>query len=288
MKNFDFINAGSLDNAIAILAEKGEKACLCAGATNIMVAIRAKKINDKVLVNIRDIAELKGIDFTDGIVSIGSLTPIAILAKSDILKENAPALFMAANDFADPVTANSATIGGNIADASPAADTAPSLLVFDAKINVVSKKGKRVIPADQFFKGVRKTALAPDEIITSISFIPAAASGFYKIGLRNAMAISIVTAAASVELDNNGNIADCKIALGSVATTPVRAKNAEAFLTGKKPDMDTLAEMAEVIQKDINPIDDIRATAAYRRQVAPVCVKRAINFALYGECQQGK
>ncbi|MEN6621704.1 MAG: xanthine dehydrogenase family protein subunit M [Smithella sp.] len=285
MKNFDFINAASLDDAIAILAEKGEKACLCAGATNVMVDIRTKKINDKVLVNIRDIAELKGINFSDGIISIGALTPIAVLTKSDILKGYAPALFMAANDFADPVTINSATIGGNIADASPAADTAPSLLVLDAKINVVSKKGKREIPVDQFFKGVRKTDLAPDEIITSISFIPAAASGFYKIGLRNAMAISVATAAAFVKLDKNGNIADCKLALGSVAPTPIRAKNAEAFLNGKKPDKETLAGMAEAIQEDINPIDDIRATAAYRRQVAPVCAKRAINFALYGECQ---
>ena len=288
MKNFEFINAKTLDEALKALSELGNKALVVAGGTNVMIDIRAGKLNDKTLVNIRDIDALRGISMENNVITIGALTTLYDIEQSDLLKENAPALWMAAQTFADPTTRHIATIGGNNANASPDADTSTSLLVLDAKVNVKSLKGDRQIPINEYFKGVRKTALAPDELIVSFSFAPAKCA-YLKIGQRNSMAISVITVASAAELNDDGTVKWVRTAIGSCSPTAVRAFNAEKAVVGKKLTEEVWADVAKEIQKDINPrAGSLRATPEYKREVAPVLMKRTILKALYGECELRK
>ncbi len=287
---YEYKRPKTLNEAAEILSQN-DNAVMIAGGTCLMVDIRGKKLDGHMLVDIKnlcadDAARIGGIALLpDGQVSIGALSSIASIASSDIILDNAKALYLASNVFADKTTRNTATIGGNVAYASPAGDTLPALIVHDARIFVTGASGEREISVHDFFTGFRKTALKHDEIITRFVLKPKK-SGFIKLGLRNSMAISVATAAASVDTDDNGIITDCRIALGSLAPVPVRAENAESAILGKPWNEDTWRSMYEALQNDISPIDDIRATAKYRRRVAPVIVKRAINLALYSECKE--
>ena len=278
MEKFEFLSVNSVSEALEAINTLPEVR-IVAGATNVMNNIRSGKQKPANLVSLDKLDELRYIKLEDGKVKIGGLTRLADIAESEIIKENAPALHMAANVFADPNTRNRATIAGNICDASPAADSAPSLLVFDATVNLESINGKRSVAITDFFKGVNRTAREDNEIVTSIEFAPCKKSGFYKVGMRNAMAISVVTAAAAIELAEDGTVKDCKIALGSVAPTPKRAVNAEKALIGKKLTEETYESIADIVRGDISPIDDVRATRTYRLGIAPVTVKRAIELA---------
>lgn len=285
MKNFSYLKVGNIEDALKVLDENKEKIYLVAGGTNVMVDIRAKKRNNLTLVSICDIGELKGIKEENGKITIGSLTTIDELANSEILRDKAATLFLSANDFADPTTCNSATIGGNIANASPAADTATPLLALDAEVIIENKNGVRRVAIDEFFTGVNKTVLKPDELITRFEFKPSSKTCFYKLGLRNAMAISIVTVACNIEVDDKDIITECKIALGSVAPKPVRAYSVEKNLIGKKYTEKNVDEALEYLKDDISPIDDIRSTKEYRNGVSKVIVKRVLNKS-FGICEQ--
>ena len=278
MKNFEYIKATDLKSAFNILDQEKGRALPVAGTTNVMVDIRAGKINDCLLVNIKDIDVLTGFKYSRGKISIGALTTISEIAESVLISKKAPALWMAANTFADPTTRNSATIGGNIAYASPAADTAPALLALGAEVLIGSKAGKRRVPISEFFVGVNKTVLEKNELVLAVEFAANNHSAFYKLGLRNAMAISVATAAAAVRRDKLGNITHIAVAMGSVYKTPLRCYNVEKALTGKSYINDK--EMVKIIEKalikDISPIDDVRASAEYRLSVAPALVNRVI------------
>ena len=278
MDKFEFLSVKTLSEALEAI-NRFPEVRVVSGATNVMNYIRAGKIKACTLVDISKLNDLRYIKYEDGKVKIGGLTRLAQIAESDIIKEYAPALYQAAQVFADPNTRNNATIAGNICDASPAADTAPSLLVFDAVVTLESVNGKREVAITDFFKGVGRTARENNELLTHIEFAPAKNSGFYKLGMRNMMAISVVTSAAAVELDADGVVTSAKIALGSVAPTPKRAVNAEAALIGKKLDDAAYESIAELVRGDISPIDDVRATRAYRLGVAPAIVKRALEAA---------
>jgi carbon-monoxide dehydrogenase medium subunit len=231
------------------------------------------------LVSIRHLTDLKFIKDQGDRIVICPLTSISELEHSEIIKKNAHCLFQAANHFADPTTRHSATIGGNIANASPAADTATPLLALNAIIRVKSADGDRTIPASEFFVGVNKTALLPEEMITAIEIVKNEANSgscFIKLGLRNAMAISVISVAAGAQLEN-GSIKEVSIAFGSVAPTPVRALKTESYLSGKALTEDVLNEAKKLVQTDISPIDDVRASAEYRRDVAGVLLARALK-----------
>lgn len=285
MKNFSFINAPTLPEALDALDRLREKAWLVAGGTNVMVFIRSGKRNDRTLVNIRDIAELSGISEQDGVVTIGAGTTLSAIASSEILKKSAPGLYAVASQFADPTTRNSATIGGNVANATAGGDTIPSLLVLDAVAHVESKaSGKREIKLSEIFTGPGRTCIAPNEILTHFTFAATPRQGAIKLGARKSMSIAIATVAAYVEMAGD-TIKDCRIALGAVSAMPERAYNAEKAVVGKKLDADTFKLLAEEIQKDMSPRDpSVRSTASYRRAVVPVLVKRAMLLAATGEC----
>jgi carbon-monoxide dehydrogenase medium subunit len=224
-----------------------------------------------------DISWLKDLDYIvdEGEqIRIGALTRLQTILESKVIKEKVSVLADAIEVMASWQVRNVATIGGNLCNASPAADTAPPLLVLDAKLKLLSKEGVRVISIGDFFIGPGRTILKPNELLTEI-LIPysdeGVASAFIKIA-RTAMDLAKVNVAASLKTENEV-ITDVKIALGSVAPTPIRAFEAEKSLIGKEYNEENVRIAAEIASKEIKPITDIRSTAEYRREVTKVIVR---------------
>jgi len=272
--SFDYSQVNTLEEAQAILKASPD-ARPVAGATDIMVHIRAGKLKQAHLVDISGLEDLKGIGEVDGKIRIGALTVISDLVASELIREKAPALHQACSQLADPIVRNKATLGGNVANASPSADTVPALMALDANLIIASQEGERILPLCEYYKAYYVTDLAQGELIKAIEFKPNKLSGFEKLGLRNAMAISVVSAAAAVELDDEGRITRCLISMGAVAPYTVRTPKTEAFFVGKKLSPDLFEGLEDVLKEDIKPISDVRATEFYRSGVSAEIVKRA-------------
>ncbi len=278
LPEFDLVMPENLQTALENLGQRSPGVVPVAGGTNLTVDMRSRRHIPTTLVNIEHIQELSGIHQGDDRIEIGGGATIAEISKSPLIAAAAPALKEAAQVFANPLIRNRATIGGNLADASPAADTAPPLLVHEARVELRSAKNCRIVPLDEFFVGVRKTVLQPDEIIKAVHIpktnVPSASS-FYKLGLRKADAISIASVAVYLE-NNHGACGKVRIAMGSVAPKPLRAYAAEEFLTGKHLSQNLIEEAAKLAAEASSPISDIRGSAEYRRRMVFVLTRRLL------------
>ena len=251
-----------------------------AGGTDLVVQMRSGRRRIETLVDLGGLA-LAGIHERDGGVEIGAGTTMDAIAGDTSVRGVCPALAEAAQLVgAWPIQCR-ATLGGNLANASPAADTAPPLLAADARVVLASSRGRRELPVEELFVGPGATAMAADELIVSV-FVPAwerppgrAVDRFVKVGPRREQIISVVSLAARIAV-SGGVVADVRLALGSVAPTPFRARSAERFLLGGVVSAATRRQAAAVIQEDIAPIDDVRAPADYRRVAAAVLLDRAL------------
>lgn len=249
------------------------------GGTDILV--EAKEHGDVAarLVDISSIPELRQITVTPKKVLIGAAVTITEVMSHPVIRAEFPALAMSCDWFASPQIRNRATLAGNIANASPAGDTVPALYADDAVLNLKKKVGRRSLPISQFIQGVRKTALEPGELITEI-VLPRIAGdhvgAFIKIGQRQALAISKTMIAISAIRNANGVIRKLGIALGAVAPTILRIPEAELLITGKRLTHELAAAARKIVEATIQPIDDIRSTAAYRRTVSGVITERAL------------
>lgn len=281
LPEFELVIPRTLNDALEVLAAGSPDILPIAGGTNLTVDMRSGRHEPKVVVDIEKLPELKGIRRENGQVWVGGGVKIAELLKDGLVAETAPALKSACAVFANPLIRNRATVGGNLVDGSPAADTAPSLLALDAEIELTSKNDKRWLPLDEFFIHVRKTARRPDEVVTALRWTlpqPGTASAFYKLGLRKADAISVVSVAVVLEVEKNV-CRKARIALGSVAPRPVRAKAAEQFLTGKPLARQVFEEAAALAVEAASPISDLRASAEYRRRMVAVLTRRMLEQA---------
>jgi CO/xanthine dehydrogenase FAD-binding subunit len=226
--------------------------------------------------------ELRGIALDGDTISIGALTTFTEIRGSALCREHLPALVVAAATIGAAQIQNRGTIGGNVANASPAGDTLPVLLAMDAAIELGSHRGERLVPAAEFFPAYRQTALAPDELILRVR-IPLRAgreTRFRKVGTRRAQAISKVVMAVSWRSHGpSAGWSDVRVALGSVAATPIRAAAAEAALEGARPSPETADAAAEALAAELEPIDDVRSTAEYRRMVAARILHRIVRDA---------
>jgi xanthine dehydrogenase small subunit len=254
-----------------------------AGGTDVMVRITGEIGEPPVrMLDLWRLDELRGISSDGGAISIGALTTYTEIRRSAPCREHLPALVEAAATIGAAQIQNRGTLGGNIANASPAGDTLPVLLALDADIVVGGSRGERTIPATAFWVAYRRTALAPDELILRIR-IPVAGgreARFRKIGTRRAQAISKVVLALSWR-DNGRSQAwnDVRVALGSVADRPIRAPHAEAALEGRLPNPETADAAGEALAGEITPIDDVRSSADYRRIVAARVLHRLVRDA---------
>lgn len=282
VNSFKYISPKTKEEALKILDELGEKGKIVAGSTNVLPDIKAKKISNCVLVDISNLDELKDVNEVGENINIGSLTTINQLLQSNIIAREAQVLWQACRNFADPLVRNRATIGGNIVNASPAADGVVPLLALDATVCVESlANGKREVPLYEFFKGPGKTILQHGELVTSVNFPKASGmkSAFIKFGLRKAMAISLANIGVVLQI-NEDTITQARIALGALAPTPLRARETEKYLCGKRINDEVMAEASQIIKTEIKPISDVRASQTYRQYLTGVLLRRAIKAAL--------
>jgi xanthine dehydrogenase FAD-binding subunit len=240
-----------------------------AGGTDLLVAARRHGPCDVAL--LEGIPGLDGVDLRDGHVRLGAMAAHAELARHPLVRQYLPVLAQALAVLGSPLVRNMGTIGGNLASASPAGDTLPPLYVLDAQAEVSSREGVRRTPIGELILGPGRTALAPGRIITAVH-VPLPPCGclhhFEKVGRRDALAVAVASLAALIVRDDDGRVVQARIAVGSVAPTVVRCHEAQACLLGRRLDREALAEAGEAVRRAVSPIDDIRATAAYRRKAA--------------------
>jgi len=262
----------TLSEAVSMLAAGPGTWRPFAGGTDLMVQLESGALPEGRYLGLWKIGELRGIHEMGDTVEIGALTTYSEILASDLLGREYALLGHAARETGGVATQNRGTIGGNIANASPAADTPPALLVYDAELELISVRGTRRVPYDVFHLGYKKMDLAPDELIAGVR-LPKRALGwrehYRKVGTRKAQAISKVCLAGALRLDGSGGSAvDVRIALGSVAPTVVRARSAEGAIRGQRLDPVVVEAAVHALAQDIAPIDDIRSTARYRLSVA--------------------
>ena len=270
----------SLKEAISLLKEHGDKAEVIAGGTDLLVRMKKGDALPDFFISIEGIQELDytNYDAKDGL-RIGARTPIRSIVNSSLIKDKFGALAYAAAKLATPTIRRQATIGGNLCNAAPSADMAPSLIVLGAQLKINGSDGQKSMPVEEFFTGPGQTRLSSSEILLEIHVpkpLPNSAAIYLKQTRSKGADLAIVGVAASVIMDGEV-IKDVKIALGAVAPTPIRAKKAEEILKGKKPDDKILEACAEAASLESSPIDDVRSSAAYRKKLVKVLVKRAIK-----------
>lgn len=275
-----YIAPNSLQEIIKLLKRLKGKATLIAGGTNIIPSMRSGELKQKVLIDLSQIKILCYIKEEKNRIRMGGLTSISEISSSKIVEKHAPILFEAANQLGNPLVRNRATLAGNLADASPAADTAVPLLVLEATI-IADKDGRkgRQIPIDRFFLGPNKTVLKKDEIIREITFPKPKSDtkmAYIKLGLRNAMAISVVSLAILLEMENH-YCKKARVSFGAVAPIPKRVYRIEEMLMNKEITEKLLGICCEKVKEEIHPITDIRASAEYRSSMASVLLKRLIQ-----------
>lgn len=272
-----------LEQAYELLADADAAAWRpIAGGTDLMVQIAGGLgPPPERLLDIWALDELRAIRAEDGVLEIGALTTYTELRRSSVVAEALPALAEAAGTIGAAQIQNRGTIGGNAVNASPAGDTLPILLACDAELVLGSVRGERSVRADAFWTGYRTTARRPDELLLRIRIpIPAGRQvRFRKVGTRRAQAISKVVMALAWTAATEGRWQDVRLALGSVAPTTVRARRAEAALEGGSPTRETADRAVAALDGDIEPIDDVRSTAAYRRRVAGRVLHRLLRDA---------
>lgn len=248
-----------------------------AGGTDLMVLLEAGKLQHRKFLSIWRLPELRGIEFTPEHAILGALTTYSEVRHNEILAREFPLLARAASETGSIATQNRGTLGGNIANASPAADSPPALLVYDAELELVSAGNARWVPYLGFWTEYKQIAMHPDELIRRIRLPRSAATGtalvtatskhyYRKVGTRRAQAVSKVCFAATAQVESN-RIRNARIALGSVAPTVFRAIETEKILQGEALTPALLRVAQETLSREIAPIDDIRSTARYRRRI---------------------
>lgn len=279
-EDFDYLRPGNLDEAVAVLAERGCACRLLAGGTALLVDLRAGHRCPELLIDISDLPALRFMVAERQVVRIGAATTLTEIAESPMVNKSSPMLAMAATSVGGPQIRNKGTIGGNLVYASPGADMAPALLALEAVVKLKSLSGEREVPVAEFFVGPRSTVCRPDEIITEVGFPldPPSRGTFIKLGLRSAMAVSVASVAVWVKTQpSNGAITEARVALGAIAPTPIRAKAVEESLRGRVPDEEVIKKAATLASGYVHERQYFRASGEYRRRVVSVLVQRALE-----------
>jgi xanthine dehydrogenase FAD-binding subunit len=285
LKRFDYFAPESLDGAIAILRERGDGGRLLAGGTDLLVQMKEAGVHPPYVVSLRRLRELRGITFDEQQgLRIGAMTTMAEVADNPIVRKRYPVLVDGASIVGSVQTRNMATIGGNICNAAPSADTAPPLLVLGSQVEIAGSGGRRQVPVEGFFAGPGRTILGRNEILIGLAIpTPAPRSGglYERHTPRAEMDIAVVGVAALVTLEPDRDlIREVRIALGAVAPTPLRAPETEAFLAGQPPSEDVFERGAELAAEASRPISDVRGSAAFRRHLVRVMTARCLRAAV--------
>lgn len=280
MSRFEYHQPESLRDAIALAARFGEEASFLAGGTDLMVQIERGRIAPRHVVGLHRVPGLAGIE-ANGRIGLGAGVTHRAIERAPTLGGALRCLIEGAEVIGGHQVRNVATVGGNLANASPAADLVPCLLALDGTVRLVGPGGERELPIERFLLGPNRTARRPDELLTLVSLpaLPAhSSSAFLKAGRRRAMEISVVCVAARLTLDaSRERCLEARIALGAVAPTTIRAREAERALEGRPVGGEAFERAAAAAQEACRPIDDVRASAAFRRHLVGVLVRRALD-----------
>lgn len=278
MRIFEFIRPQDLSELLRIKKDLRKKALILDGGTNLLIYIKGGVIREGTIVDVTRLPELKGIRRVNGSVEIGAAETMTDLMNSPVLQESIPFIPEFLRDFGNLLVRNTSTIGGNIADASPIADSAPPLLVLGAEVVAAKTEGERVIPLDEFFVKPQETTLEADEVLLRFRVpVPKAGRGnFIKLGLRRGTSCSVASVAVWLVADG-GSVQDIRIALGGVAPKPIRVKKTERDFTGKKLDEQTINRIAKGVKEEIKPITDVRGSADYRQEVSARLLARVVK-----------
>jgi CO/xanthine dehydrogenase FAD-binding subunit len=267
--SYQLTTPASLEHALAVIGDEPGVWRPFAGGTDLMVLLEAGKLPHRNYLNIWPLDELRGIAVTNSHVTLGALTTYTEVQANAVLREEFPMLCQAASETGGLAIQNRGTLGGNIVNASPAADSPPALLAYEAEIELVSRSGSRWLPYHGFHTGYKQMNMRADELLARIR-LPRNTAGvthyYRKVGTRKAQAISKVCFAGVVRIENE-HIADCRIVLGSVAPVVVRCAQTEAALRGRKLDDDAMKIAHDKLVSEIAPIDDVRSSAIYRLRV---------------------
>jgi carbon-monoxide dehydrogenase medium subunit len=282
---FEYLEPVSITDAISLLTRYGNRTKVMAGGTDLIVQMRGGVKNPDVVIHIGKISELYYVrdDKEEGL-KMGALATIRALEKSDEVRKGYAAISEAASQLASFGIRNMATLGGNLCNASPSADTAPILIGLSAIAKISGPDGERDVLLEDFFTGPGTTVLETGELLTEVSIPPVPArtgATYLKHGIRRSIDLAIVGAAAVITLEKGGQgVQEAKLVLGGVAPTPIRVQKAEAALTGREISEAAIEEAGRLASEEAKPITDVRATAEYRCEMVEVFTKRAIRKAI--------
>ncbi len=284
MARFDYLEARSTDEVLTALARHGPLARVIAGGTDVLMDIRRKKIAPPVLIGITEIPELQGVRSDGDSLWIGATTTHHAVTASSLVRDRYPILAMASGKVGSRQIRNVATIGGNVCNAVPCADTAPALLALGAEAHILGPSGRRVLPLDAFFVGPGRSALEPDELLLGLS-LPGAFAGaggaYHKHAWREALDIQMCGAAVVLTANPEDNTClRARVALGTSGPTPMRVGEAEKALAGACVTEEVADEIGRLAADEARPRTSHRATQGYRRDMIEVLVKRAVLDAL--------
>lgn len=267
---YQLTTPASLEDALALIGNEPGVWKPFAGGTDLMVLLEAGKLPHRNYVNIWPLSELRGVEITDEHVTLGALTTYTEVQANAVLRREFPMLCQAASETGGLAIQNRGTLGGNIVNASPAADSPPALLAYDAELELVSNDGARWLPYDRFHQGYKQMDLRPNELLARIS-LPRTSGNlkhyYRKVGTRKAQAISKVCFAGVARMEGT-RVADARVVLGSVAPIVLRCKQTEGAIRGRELNDETVKLARETLLNEIAPIDDVRSTANYRLRVA--------------------
>ena len=283
---FEFYQPATLAEASRLLRENGPGGRFLAGGTDLVIAMKEKGLLPKYIVDLKRVPGLSGIrEDNDGTITIGALTTMYAVETSPVITKKYPFLAQSAAEVGSIQIRNRATIGGNMANATPSADVAPSLIALNATAKIVSSSGERTVPLEEFFRGPGQNAMNADEILTEITIPktgPQLVGEYIKFSPRDMMDLAYIGVAVAYNLANDKKCGQVRIVLGAVAPTPIRAKNSEALLEGKVLTEELATQVGDEAARESKPISDVRSSADYRRAMVAVMTKRAILNAAVG------
>ena len=272
-----------VEDAVALLAKHGAAARALAGGTDLLAQMRSGTRRPAVIVDLKRIDELLRVSESGGGLVIGAAAPAAVVREHAALRRLFPGIAEAAALIGSEQIQGRASLGGNLCNASPAADTTPALLVNDAVVEIAGPNGRRRVPVGEVCTAPGRTSLAPGELVVAIHLAapaPRSADAYLRLIPRTEMDIAVVGAAVRLALAPDGRCVSARVAVGAVAPTALRVPDAEAALTGSRVDAAALARLLAAVRAAARPIDDKRGTVAYRRQVVGVLARRAAERAL--------
>ncbi len=284
LPKFSYLAPRSLKEACALLIEHGDKARLMAGGTDLLIRMSHRAMTPEYVIGLRHLSGLDRIEYNpESGLSIGALARLADVANHSDVKKHYPALAYSAGVTATVQIRSMGTVIGNICNAAPSADNAAPLLIYDARVSVVSPGGERIIPLDEFFRGPGLTSLEMGEVVREI-IVPApglrSGSDYQKLSARGQVDIAAIGAAAQIALDEDGKCVKARIGLGAVAPVPLRSSGGEQLLEGQTPTPELIVKAGAKAAGEARPISDVRASASYRRRMVDVLTVRALTRSL--------